>query len=65
MKEGKILAIIIVRKNSKRVAFKNLKKFSDSNLLEIKLKVNWERFVLIPTFVFLLIRRDFINFLFF
>jgi CMP-N-acetylneuraminic acid synthetase len=39
MKEGKILAILPVRKNSKRVAFKNLKKFSDSNLLEIKLKV--------------------------
>ena len=34
----KIVAIVPVRKGSKRIKNKNFKKFADSNLLEIKIK---------------------------
>ena len=36
--EKKIVAIVPVRKGSKRIKNKNFKKFADSNLLEIKIK---------------------------
>jgi len=38
MKNGKLIAIIPVRKNSERIKYKNLKKFGDSSILEIKIK---------------------------
>tara|TARA_B100001123_G_C15030753_1_gene915304 strand:+ start:64 stop:735 length:672 start_codon:yes stop_codon:yes gene_type:complete len=38
MKDGKVIAIIPVRKGSKRVPFKNLKPFCNTTLLEIKIK---------------------------
>jgi N-acylneuraminate cytidylyltransferase len=38
MKDGKIIAIIPVRKGSQRIPFKNLKPFCNTTLLEIKIK---------------------------
>ena len=37
MKDGKLIAVIPVRKGSQRIPFKNLKKFYNTTLLEIKI----------------------------
>lgn len=38
MKEGKLSAVVAVRKGSQRIPNKNIKPFGDTNLLELKLK---------------------------
>jgi CMP-N,N'-diacetyllegionaminic acid synthase len=39
MKQGKITAVVAVRKGSQRIPNKNIKPFGDSNLLEMKLNI--------------------------
>ncbi len=39
MKQGKLTAVVAVRKGSQRIPNKNIKPFGDSNLLEMKLNI--------------------------